>query len=80
MQTLAFLWRELKTAKRQLNETLTDSQKSGEKNLAARKEVRSEPIEIATKEQVTDESTERCKSGKPRERSSLSDGCSWARV
>jgi hypothetical protein len=80
MQTLAFLWGELKTAKRQLNETLTDSQESGEKNLAARKEVRPEPTEIGTKEQVTDQSTELCKNEKPRQRSSPSDGCSWARV
>jgi hypothetical protein len=64
MQTLAFLWRELKTAKRQLNETLMDSQESGEKNLAAQKEVRPEATKIATKEQVTDDSIERCKNGK----------------
>jgi hypothetical protein len=64
MQTLAFLWRELKTAKRHLNETLMDSQESGEKNLAAQKEVRSEPTKIATKEEVTNDKMEGCKNGK----------------
>jgi hypothetical protein len=80
MQSLAFLWRELKTAKRQLNEALTDGQESGQENLAVQKEVSPEPIEIAAKEQVTDDRIERCKKGEPRERSSPSDGCSWARV
>jgi hypothetical protein len=80
MQSLAFLWRELKTAKRQLNEALTDGQESGQENLAVQKEVSPEPMKIATKEQVTDERIERCPNGKPRERSSPSEGCSWARV
>jgi hypothetical protein len=65
MQSLVFLWRELKTAKRQLNEALTDGQESGQENVAARKEVPPEPIKIATEEQVTEDPIERSKNGKP---------------
>jgi hypothetical protein len=63
MQTLAFLWHELKAAKRQLNQALTEGQESREENLAAQKE-RPEAIKIANKKQGTDERTQRWKNGK----------------